>query len=98
MLEAFVKTGEEMTIMMDDYPALLRKIESLKKDIQQQEGAARQMKKSLRSEFGCKTIKEAKTKHAKMLKRQQLLASQYIKLKTRFEKKWRKRLNTDTAE
>lgn len=81
-------------ILMDDYQSLLRKIESIKREIQEKQGASKQTKKRILDEFGCKTVKAAKKKLARLLKQEHKLSDEYIKAKKGFESKWAKQLKS----
>lgn len=79
-------------IMLDDYPALKRKVDRLKDQSQQAKGAIAQALARLKQEYGVESVEEAKELIAKLRRKELLLAKKYTKAKTRFEKKWAKQL------
>lgn len=81
-------------IMLDDFQTLIRKIESIQREITEKQGANKQTKKRILDQFGCKTIKLAKKKLTKLQKEEHKLMSEYIKAKERFESKWAKQLKS----
>lgn len=73
-------------MLLDDYQALLRRVEQASRKQAEAEGAYRELLKRLESEFGCKTIEEAE-KLAEELDRQfRKLVKLYMPQKAEAEK------------
>lgn len=80
-------------IALDDFQALQRQVEKLKRDKDKALGALEQLKKQLLEEFDCKSLDKAK-KLLDQLKRDELAAyDKYVKLKKEFEQKWKEQLD-----
>lgn len=75
--------------MLDDYQALKRKVENLRREAHQAEGALKEIATRLKKEFGCDSIEEAKALLDKLLKKEIALARRVTKAKRAFEKKWK---------
>jgi uncharacterized protein with ATP-grasp and redox domains len=79
-----------MTLALDDYQELLRKLDRLKRRRDQAKGALNEILKRLKKEFGCNTIQEAEAKLEELLTKEIETHKRYVKVKTRFEKKYAK--------
>lgn len=80
-------------ISLDDYSALARRVEELKRKRDRAAGAAEERKRQLKEEFGCKTLDEARTLLTKKQKQERKLNEEYLNAKEAFEKKWKDKLD-----
>lgn len=78
-----------MTAVLDDLPALKRKLESFQKKHYQAKAVLDQLMLRLKKEFGCDTIDQAKVKLEELKKKERILTKKYVKAKAAFEKKWK---------
>jgi intergrase/recombinase len=76
-------------IALDDYAALKRKIESLKRDKDKAEGALEQILEQMKTEFEVNSIEEAKEMLASLQAKELSVMNKYVKAKKEFEKKWK---------
>ncbi len=83
--------------MSDD--ATLKKYMRLKKDVEtaqrradQAQGALDQLMKTLEKDFGCDTLKEAKTKLKSLQKQEEKVRGEFETAVEEFEEKWEEQL------
>jgi CTP-dependent riboflavin kinase len=76
-----------MTIALDDFTALQRKVEKLKKEKDKAEGAYEECLRRLKDEFGCDSLSDAESLLLKTQEEEQAALQEYNKEKRRFEKK-----------
>lgn len=76
-------------ISLDDYQALKRKVETIRRDKDKARGALDQVMSDIKEEFGVKTIKEAKLLLTKLELDRQMAADKYLAKKKKFEEKWK---------
>lgn len=67
---------------------LKRKIELAKKKASQAEGAKQQVAKVLKSEYGCKSLKDATSLLSSMKKKREELSEKFEKALADFEAEW----------
>ncbi len=72
------------------YKDLKKEVENAKAEAERARGAYTQIKAQLEAEFGCKTIKEAKLKLAKLQDKVQSEEKELEKMIEAYEKKWKK--------
>jgi predicted nucleic acid-binding Zn-ribbon protein len=80
-------------LTLDDYQALKRSVEELTRRRDEAKGALAQVMKDIRKDFGCKTLKEAKTLLRKLQEKEQKLYKKYTRAKAEFEEKWKEVLS-----
>ena len=74
-----------MTIMFDDFESLKRRVEELTRKRDRASGELKAAISTLKKEFGCSSIEEAKEMLTEMEKRERQLAKKYTKAKQEFE-------------
>jgi len=76
-----------------DFQRLTAEIEDAKKQAARAEGVVSAKMAELRSEFGCKTVKEGKRKFEKLLAEAQESNDAAVEALAKFQEKWREVLN-----
>lgn len=79
-------------ISLDDFEAVKRKVESLRRKRDESIGALKQLKLRLKREFNCDTIAEAKELLDQLTQQEVELASRWSKQLAAFKKKWKSML------
>jgi outer membrane protein TolC len=82
--------GGGILIVLDDFDKLKAKVERLKAEKERAEGARDQLLRTLKEEFGCKSLQEAEALLAKLQSEETAALKKYNSYRTRFEKRWRK--------
>ena len=73
---------------MDDYPALVRKVEALRQRKAKADGALEQLLKRLKEEFGCKHLAAAKKRLEELEQEERDLFTAYKEAREEFDRKW----------
>lgn len=76
-------------IALDDFEAVKRKVESLRRKRDESIGALKQLKQRLQKEFNCDSIADAKALLVRLTKEEVELAAQWSKQLAAFKKKWK---------
>ena len=76
-----------MTLTLDDYQELMRKLNRLERRRAEAKGAHDQVMKKLKQDFGVTSLKQAKRKLEEMIDQQLAIHRKYAKAKSAFEKK-----------
>lgn len=79
-------------IALDDYQALIRKVEKLKQRYNEAVGEKKQLVKRLKKEFGVSSLQEAIDLLEDLKDKEITHLRKYTKKKLRFEKRWAKQL------
>lgn len=81
-----------MTITLDDYQSLVRKVDKLKRLHNEATGAKKQLLLRLKQEHGVSDLKKALLLFKRLKKEEYEMSQVYTKAKIRFEKKWASKL------
>lgn len=81
-----------------DYILLKEKVEEAQSKADKAEGALNEVLKTIKKEFGCKSLKEAKVKLKKLKKEEAKAEEEFDKAMTEFEEKWGELLEDDNFE
>lgn len=84
-----------MTISLDDFVSLQRKVQQLRQERDRAEGALEQLIKQLRKDHDCKSLDEAQELLTKMKKEELKVYKEYVAAKEAFEEKYREVLESD---
>ena len=79
-------------ISVDEFKRLQTKVESVKKEVSQAEGALAEQMKRMKKEFGCSTLEEAETKLESLVKKAKKAEEKHISIRDDFMEKWGKEL------
>lgn len=77
-----------MTIKLDKYLALKRRVESAQQKADQADGAIGEVMKQLKREFGCSTLNEAKRKLKQLEKQEVESKEKFDSAVEKFEEDW----------
>jgi len=77
-----------MTIKLDKYLALKRRVESAQQKADQADGAIGEVMKQLKKEFGCSTLNEAKRKLKQLEKQEVESKEKFDSAVEKFEEDW----------
>ena len=77
-----------MTIKLDKYLALKRRVESAQQKADQADGAIGEVMKQLKKEFGCSTLNEAKRKLKQLEKQEVESKEKFDSAVEKFENDW----------
>ncbi len=80
--------------MLDGLEALKRKVDQLRANKEQAQGALNQLLKRIKEEFGCKNLQEAETKLLELEEEERTEAKEYSRVKERFERRHKEALST----
>ena len=86
-----------MTIALDDFEALTRKVERAKARAAEIRGRIAGARDRLKKEYDCRNTQEAKQLRPKLIDREQDLADEYFPTKKKFEAQFGKLLGEDNA-
>jgi hypothetical protein len=81
------------SIILDDFLALQRRVEELRREADRAAGALSQLKQNLKDDYGVKTLKEAKRLLEKFRKEELAALKDYTAKKKAFEAKWGDKLD-----
>lgn len=81
-----------MTVALDNYQRLKRRVEELTAEAAEAKGAVKEVERRLKEEYGCDDLPSAKALLAKLQKKRDRLADEYHEAKRVFEEKWNERL------
>lgn len=77
-----------MTIVLDDLPNLMRKLEKLKTETDKAQGRYDQIMEEIRTKFGCSTLTEAKGLLEQLMTEQLEALKEYNEQYRKVMKKW----------
>lgn len=78
-----------MTVVMDDFPALLRRIEKIRRKVDMAQGALDQLLRRLEKEFNCSSIEDGQAQLDKMNKQLNVLFKKYVEFRKKFDEEYK---------
>lgn len=75
-----------MTMSIDDFPAVQRAVQKARQRTERAAGAAEQILEQVKTEFGCKTLEEARTLLARLKDQRQEALEKYNRRMVKFKR------------
>lgn len=77
-----------MTIVFDSFPQMQARLEEINQELNRGEGAQTEILRTIKKDFGCKTIEAAEREHEKLKEERQAAADKYFKKMKLVKKKY----------